>query len=139
MSRNPRMGVGLVIAFGALALLWRFSSRADSAPAWLLALAAFAGVVSTTVTWPTELGPSSPVTLMSFGIFLLLVVLERHLFLLLVGTQLATAGFLGLFTGKILVAGRVGPARAYSGRPASLHALGFLLAGVTAVVWALVS
>lgn len=138
MRGSPRLGAGLMIAFAASALGWCLTSRANAAPAWLLAAGALIGIISTTASWTTEV-ERSPVTWASFGTFVLLVLLERHLFGLLVGTQLATAGILGLYAGRIVVAGRVGPARVRSGRAASLDSLLFLAAGVTSVVWALLS
>jgi hypothetical protein len=135
---DGQLGEIVLIVYGSVALGRRFISSGDPNPIWLLALAAVTGCVWMALARRAQSGSSS-VKFTSILALVLVAFSGRQLFLLLVGCSLTTAGFLGIVSRNIVMRGRSGPARTYTGWPAVAWSSTFLFGGGLAVFWALTS
>ena len=129
----------ILIAYGATILLARFVSADASDPPWQIAITMALGIAWALQPMPPP-GQKVVVRFASFVAFAFLVGIgfaARQLFVLLPTTFFVTYGLRGLFTGRIILAGRGGPGREYTGTAAYFQSVLCVVFGAVGVTFAL--
>jgi hypothetical protein len=128
-----------LIAYGAIILLTRFVSAGTSDPPWQIAITVALGVAWALHPMPRP-GQKVVVRLTSFVAFAFLVAIafaSRRLFMLLPSTVFVTYGLRGLLTGRIILAGKAGPGREYTGTAAYFQSVLCVVFGAAGVAFTL--
>jgi len=138
-KEDPQVSDIVLTVYGFVVIGHRLISVSNANPLWVLAVTVVAGCVFNISNTPRRTRPATPdprsqwlrATLQVASILTLLTLFlsDHQLFMLLLGSDFASAGLLGIVSRKIVVGGRTGSPRGYVGLSAVAWSAVFLVSG----------